>query len=70
MQHILSMAKVSKVCYSLAELCQMPLFEFIRLEGEAKFMKHFKGGNLYNFGNLWFIARRTRRVASLTRPQC
>jgi hypothetical protein len=33
-QHILSSAKVRKVCYSLAELlCQICLFEFIRVEG-------------------------------------
>jgi hypothetical protein len=42
-QHILSPARVRKVCYSLAELCQICLFEFIPVEGGATFMKHFKG---------------------------
>jgi hypothetical protein len=46
-QHILSPAEVRKVCYSLAELCQMCLFEFIRAEGVAKFTKHCSGGASY-----------------------
>jgi hypothetical protein len=28
-------------------LCQIRLFEFIRVEGGAKFMKQFKGGASY-----------------------
>jgi hypothetical protein len=32
-QHILSPAEVRKECYSLAELCQMCLLEFIRVKG-------------------------------------
>jgi hypothetical protein len=42
--HILSLAEVRKVCYSLAELCQICLFEFIRVDGGATFIIHFKGG--------------------------
>jgi hypothetical protein len=40
-QHILSPAKVRKVCYSVDEL------EFIRVERGVKFMRHFKGGAGY-----------------------
>jgi hypothetical protein len=46
-QQILSPAKIRKICYSLAELCQISLFEFNRVEGGVKLMKHFTGGASY-----------------------
>jgi hypothetical protein len=43
---------INLICYSLAELCQICLFEFIRVEGGVKFMKHVKGEQ--KFGKLCF----------------
>jgi hypothetical protein len=43
-QHILSPANVRKVLLISWTVCQMCLFEFIRVEGGATFMKYFKGG--------------------------
>jgi hypothetical protein len=40
----LQAAHFSQVRYSLPELCQICLLEFILVEGDAKSMKHFKGG--------------------------
>jgi hypothetical protein len=52
-QHILSLAEGKKLCYLLAELCQICLFEFILVQGGATFMKYFKAGRkLRKFGNL------------------
>jgi hypothetical protein len=47
-QHILSPVKVKELdlCYSLAEICHVCLFEFIQVEGAVKFMKKFKGEHL------------------------
>jgi hypothetical protein len=38
-------------------LCQMCLFEFIQVEGDAKFLKHLKGGGRKQkeFGNICYI---------------
>jgi hypothetical protein len=46
-QHILSPAKVSEVCYLLAELViRYVYFEFVRVEGDATFMKLLKGAKV------------------------
>jgi hypothetical protein len=48
-QHILSLAKLRKVCYSLAELCvkfvYLNVFEW--RGGGVKFMKHLRGRKLW-----------------------
>jgi hypothetical protein len=53
-QHILSPAKDRKVCYSLAELCQIYLLEFILVEAGVKFMKRFwrRGSSYKSLGSL------------------
>jgi hypothetical protein len=43
-QHTLSPAKVRKVCYSLAGLCQNCLFQVINVKGVAMLMEHLWGG--------------------------
>jgi hypothetical protein len=43
-QHILSPAKVRKVCFSLAELCVKCVYLNLFGWRGATFMKHFKGG--------------------------
>jgi hypothetical protein len=56
MRNILSPIEVRKVCYSLAELCQICLFEFMLVKGCVKFVRHCKEGEgrkLYKFGTLW-----------------
>jgi hypothetical protein len=47
-QHILLLAIVRKVCYSLVELCRhICLFQFIWVEGDMTFMQHCKGDTSY-----------------------
>jgi hypothetical protein len=48
-QHILSPAEVRKVCYSLAELCQIFLFDFILVEGAGRLWILSKGAQAIKF---------------------
>jgi hypothetical protein len=56
-QHILSPAKVRKVCYSLTELYVKSVYlNLFGWRGNTAFMKHCKRRcELYKFGNLWSI---------------
>jgi hypothetical protein len=52
-QHILSPAKVRKICYSLAELYVKAVYLIYLGGGGLKFMKHLKERlKLLKFGNL------------------
>jgi hypothetical protein len=49
-QHILSPAKVIKVCYSLVEVYVTSVHLIYFGEGGVKFMKHFNGGGAQSTG--------------------
>jgi hypothetical protein len=66
-QYILLPAEVRKVRYSLATLCHICLFEFIRVEGGATFMNILQGGASYNSfetSGLGVGARKEPRIKS------